>query len=314
MKSGLRTTEYNFPNQVGLYKGKVRDVYDLGEYLVMITSDRISAFDHILPRAIPYKGQVLTQIAALFLTEIKDKVPNWFLESPHPNVSIGYKCTPIPIEMVVRGYLAGHAWRTYDSGERVLCGVTMSDGLAQNDKFETPIITPATKAQEGHDIDISKEDMLAQNIVTKEVYEKMESYTKLLFEYGSNRAQERGLILVDTKYEFGIWNGEVMLIDEIHTPDSSRYFYSDRYKYNQDKGLPQEQLSKEFVREWLIANNFMGQEGEQMPDMPDDFVDEISNRYVHLYELITGETLIKSSYDQIEKDIENKILEFINSK
>ncbi|MCL4137925.1 UNVERIFIED_CONTAM: hypothetical protein GTU68_040765 [Idotea baltica] len=312
MFTGLRSTAFNFPRQQSLYTGKVRDVYDLGDLLVIIASDRISAFDHILPRAIPYKGQVLTQLASLFLKEVSDIVPNWLIANPHPNVSIGYKCDPIPIEMVIRGYLAGHAWRTYASGERVLCGVQMPDGMHQNDAFPEAIITPATKAVEGHDLDISKKELLEKHIVSADVYQQMERYTRALYNYGCCRASEHGLLLVDTKYEFGLRNGKVYLIDEIHTPDSSRYFYADGYSMRQAQGLPQESLSKEFVREWLMDHDFMGKDGQSMPEMPDKFVQSVSDRYIDLYQLITGEKFIKGNIDNIREEIEAAVLKYIN--
>jgi phosphoribosylaminoimidazole-succinocarboxamide synthase len=290
------------------YKGKVREVYSFQDKVVMIASDRISAFDVILPRPIPFKGQVLNQIAAKFLNETADICPNWLLTTPDPNVAIGLKCEPIRIEMVIRGYLAGHAWRTYKSGIRELCGVHLPEGLKENDQLPHPIITPASKAEEGHDEDISKEDILAKNLVSKEVYELMEKYTNQLFERGTAIAANHGLILVDTKYEFGLYNEKVTLIDEIHTPDSSRYFYADTYTENQEKGLPQRHLSKEFVREWLIENNFMGLENQQVPTMTDAVVDSISNRYIELYEKITGEPFMKRSYENVVEQIEMNII------
>jgi phosphoribosylaminoimidazole-succinocarboxamide synthase len=301
-------TEFNFPNQTNVYHGKVRDVYEIAnDYMVMVASDRISAFDHILPRAIPFKGQVLNQVAVKFLEATKDIVPNWLIESPDPNVSIGLKCTPFPIEMVIRGYVTGHAWRTYRSGERVLCGVTMPEGMKEHDKFPSPIITPATKAEEGHDEDISKEDIIAQGLATAEQYAQLEQYTQALFQRGTEIAAERGLILVDTKYEFGIYNGQIYLIDEIHTPDSSRYFYAEGYQDRQDKGEEQKQLSKEFVRQWLIENGFQGLDGQIMPEMPDDFLDLVTRRYIELYEKITGNDFQKaettSIIDRITKNV-----------
>ena len=301
-------TEFNFPNQTNVYHGKVRDVYEVAnDYMVMVASDRISAFDHILPRAIPFKGQVLNQVAVKFLNATKDIVPNWLIESPDPNVSIGLKCTPFPIEMVIRGYVTGHAWRTYRSGERVLCGVTMPEGMKEHDKFPTPIITPATKAEEGHDEDISKEDIIAKGLATPEQYEQLEQYTHALFQRGTEIAAERGLILVDTKYEFGIHDGKIYLIDEIHTPDSSRYFYADGYQERQDKGEQQKQLSKEFVRQWLIENGFQGLDGQIMPEMPDDFVDLVTHRYIELYENITGNEFQKSDTTDIISRITNNV-------
>ena len=305
---GITETEFKFPGQLNHYKGKVREVYSFQDKVVMIASDRISAFDVILPRPIPFKGQVLNQIAAKFLNETADICPNWLLATPDPNVAIGLKCEPLRIEMVIRGYLAGHAWRTYKSGIRELCGVHLPEGLKENDQLPHPIITPASKAEEGHDEDISKEDILAKNLVSKEVYELMEKYTNQLFERGTAIAANHGLILVDTKYEFGLYNEKVTLIDEIHTPDSSRYFYADTYTENQEKGLPQRHLSKEFVREWLIENNFMGLENQQVPTMTDTVVDSISNRYIELYEKITGEPFMKRSYENVVEQIEMNII------
>ena len=282
-------TDFKFPGQTNVYKGKVRDVYSIGDdLLVMVASDRISAFDHILPKGIPFKGQVLTQIAEHFLNATKDIVPNWLVATPDPVVSAGYNCKTYRVEMVIRGYLAGHAWREYKAGKRILCGVPMPDGMKENDRFPQPIITPATKADEGHDEDISREEIIAQNIVSKAEYELMEEYTKKLFQRGTEMAKNQNLILVDTKYEFGNRNGEIVLIDEIHTPDSSRYFYADGYAERQAKGEVQKQLSKEFVREWLMENGFQGLEGQKMPFMPDEFVQTVSSRYIELYEMIVG--------------------------
>jgi len=291
----------------------VRDVYDVDGHFVSIASDRISAFDHVLPRAIPYKGQVLNQIAAHFLEASREIVPNWLQSTPDPNVSIGIRCVPIKIEMVIRGYLAGHAWRTYKSGLRTLCGVALPEGMIQSDRFPIPIITPATKAEEGHDEDISREDILAQGIVTAEIYKQLETYTYALFELGQTMAEERGLILVDTKYEFGIYDGQVFLMDEIHTPDSSRYFYLEGYETRQSAGEPQEQLSKEFVREWLMDNNFQGKDGQVMPDMPDDFVEVVSKRYIQLFELITGQNFEKRSYENVEQQIYDAVVSEVAS-
>ena len=276
-----------------------------------MASDRISAFDHVLPRAIPFKGQVLNQIAAHFLEATKDIVPNWLQAVPDPNVSIGLRCEPIMIEMVIRGYLAGHAWREYRSGKRMICGVSMPDGMKESDRFVHPIITPATKAEEGHDEDISKEDILSQGIVIEEVYQQLEKYTYALFERGQQMAKERGLILVDTKYEFGIHDGQVYLMDEIHTPDSSRYFHLEGYEERQASGQPQEQLSKEFVREWLMDHGFQGKEGHVMPDMPDAFVQTVSDRYIQLFEFITGKAFEKRSYDDVEEDIYKSVVAFV---
>lgn len=304
----LDKTNFNFPNQTAYYKGKVRDVYTIdNKLLVMIASDRISAFDVVLPRGIPYKGQVLNQIAEQFLGATKDIVPNWLLSSPHPNVSIGRMCVPFKVEMVIRGYLAGHAARTYNSGLRELCGVIMPEGLKENDKLPEPIITPTTKASEGHDEDISREEIIKQGIVSKEHYEQLEKYTRALYARGQEIANKMGLILVDTKYEFGLYNNEICLMDEIHTPDSSRYFYLEGYEERQKKGEEQKQLSKEFVRRWLIENGFQGKEGQTVPAMSDEWVNEISSRYIELFEKVTGKKFIKSSYDQVLIDVEDSI-------
>jgi phosphoribosylaminoimidazole-succinocarboxamide synthase len=309
----LTKTAFNFPGQTHVYHGKVRDVYTLdNELVVMVASDRISAFDHILPKGIPYKGQVLNQVATMFLKATQDIVPNWLVATPDPMVAIGKACEPIRIEMVIRGYLAGHAAREYKLGKRELCGEKLPDGLIENDAFPTPIITPAAKADEGHDIDISKEEIISQGLVSREIYETMEKYTRALFKRGSEMARERGLILVDTKYEFGLFNGEVILIDEIHTPDSSRYFYADGYEERQKLNQPQRQLSKEFVREWLMENNFQGKEGESMPFMPDEFVDTITARYIELYERITGLTFEKDDCKSLEERIDNNVCTFLN--
>jgi len=282
------------PNQTAFYKGKVRDVYTIADkYLVMLVSDRISAFDVVLPKPIPYKGQVLNQIAAQFLEATRDIVPNWMISVPLPNVTIGYKCETYPVEMVVRGNLTGHAWRTYKTGKRQLCGVTMPDGLKENDFFPTPIITPTTKAHEGHDEDISRDEIISSGLVSKEEYEQLEKYTLALFERGREIAKDHGLILVDTKYEFGKIDDTIYLIDEIHTPDSSRYFYMEGYEERQKKGEPQKQLSKEFVREWLMENGFQGQEGQQIPEMTEEVIAGISERYIELYEVVTGKTFVK---------------------
>lgn len=311
MASSVKETNFNFEGQTGFYRGKVRDVYDFGDKVVMIASDRISAFDVVLPRPIPHKGQVLNQIAAKFLHLTKDIVPNWFLAAPDPNVSVGIRCETFPVEMVVRGYLVGHAWRTYKSGLRTLCGVTLPDGLKENDKFSTPIITPTTKAHEGHDEDISREDIIAKGLVSEEKYEQLEKYALALFQRGTEIAAERNLILVDTKYEFGEKDGVIYLIDEVHTPDSSRYFIADAYQENLDKGLPQKQLSKEFVREWLIANNFQGKEGQTVPEMTDEKVAEISNRYIELYENVAGEKFIANEEEDVISRIEKNIKNYL---
>ena len=293
MSEGISSTDFSFKNQTGKYVGKVREVYEFGQKLAMIATDRISAFDVVLPRPIPFKGQVLNQLAYKFLEGTRDIVPNWVESSPHPNVTYGKRCEPFKIEMVIRGYLAGHAWREYKDGKREICGNAMPDGLKENDKFPTPLITPSTKAEEGHDEDISKEEILNQDIVSRENYEKLEKYTFQLFERGTAVAAERGLILVDTKYEFGKFNGEIFLIDEVHTPDSSRYFYQSTYQKLQELGEPQRQLSKEFVRQWLISEGFQGKEGEKMPEMSDDRIGQISDRYIELYENISGENLLR---------------------
>ncbi len=286
-------TDLKLPGATSTYHGKVRDVYTIKDkYLVMVASDRISAFDVILPYPIPFKGQVLNQLAAYFLEATKDVAPNWLLSVPDPRVSIGIKCLPVKVEMVIRGYLAGHAWREYKSGKRMICGVLMPDGLKENDKFPEPIITPTSKADAGHDEDISKEDILKSNIITPEKYELMEYYTRELFKKGTEMAKERGLILVDTKYEFGLHDGKILLMDEIHTPDSSRYFYLEGYAERQKNNEHQKQLSKEFVREWLIENNFMGKEGQSVPEMGEEWLKTISSRYIELYEMVTGKKFI----------------------
>ncbi|KQS30609.1 phosphoribosylaminoimidazolesuccinocarboxamide synthase [Dyadobacter sp. Leaf189] len=306
--NSISGTNFQFPGQTGFYKGKVRDVYSFEKRLVMVATDRISAFDVILPRAIPYKGQVLNQIAAHFLNATSDIVPNWLLEVPDPNVSIGLKCRAYPVEMVVRGYLAGHAWREYSLGKRTVCGVSLPDGLKENDKLPTPIITPTTKAHEGHDEDISREEILAQGLVSEDEYAQLEKYTLALFARGTEMAADQGLILVDTKYEFGQLDGVIYLIDEIHTPDSSRYFYQDVYAENQQAGLPQKQLSKEFVREWLIQNGFQGKEGQSVPEMTDERIELISARYIELFEKVTGHSFQKNNLDNPLKRIEEAIL------
>ena len=294
----ILSTDLKLPGTTAIYHGKVRDVYTIKDkYLVMVASDRISAFDFILPRPIPYKGQVLNQLAAYFLEATKEVAPNWLLSVPDPRVSIGIKCLPVKVEMVIRGYLAGHAWREYKSGKRIICGVTMPDGMKENDKFPAPIITPTTKADAGHDADISKEEILKNNIITLDKYELMEYYTRALFKRGTEMAKERGLILVDTKYEFGLHDGKILLMDEIHTPDSSRYFYLEGYEERQKSGEHQKQLSKEFVREWLIENNFMGKEGQTVPEMGEEWINTISARYIELYEMVTGKKFIPVETD-----------------
>ena len=303
-------TDFNFKGQTAVYKGKVRDVYTIdGKYLVMVASDRISAFDVVLPKGIPYKGQVLNQIAAYFLDATKDIVPNWLLASPHPSVSIGKMCQPFKVEMVIRGYLAGHAARTYASGLRVLCGVTLPEGLKENDKLPEPIITPTTKASEGHDEDISKEEIIKQGIVSKEHYEQLEKYTRALYARGQEMANKMGLILVDTKYEFGLYDGKICLMDEIHTPDSSRYFYKEGYEERQKNNEEQKQLSKEFVRRWLIENGFQGKDGQKVPEMNEAWINEISDRYIELFEKISGQTFIKNTSKNNMEEIEIKVNE-----
>ncbi|MES2629954.1 MAG: phosphoribosylaminoimidazolesuccinocarboxamide synthase [Bacteroidota bacterium] len=308
----LLSTSFNFPGQTAYYKGKVREVYTINDkYLVMIASDRISAFDVVLPKGIPYKGQVLNQIAADFLERTRDIVPNWFMASPDPSVSVGLMCDAFKVEMVIRGYLTGHAWREYSAGKRVLCGVTLPEGMVESQKFPEPIITPTTKASEGHDEDISREEILSSGIVSEEDYLKLEEYTRNLFQRGTEIAAERGLILVDTKYEFGKRDGVIYLIDEIHTPDSSRYFYADGYEENQSAGLPQKQLSKEFVRQWLISNGFQGKDGQQIPEMTDEYVSSVSERYIELYENISGKDFVKSDVSDVIKRVETNILNFL---
>lgn len=314
MKNTIQTSDFVFPGQTEAYKGKVRDVYTLKNGLVvMVASDRISAFDHILPKGIPFKGQVLNQIATMFLDATKDIVPNWLMASPDPAVSIGLKCEPIRVEMVIRGYLAGHAAREYKLGKRRLCGVELPEGLKENDKFPEPIITPTLKADAGHDEDISREEIIANNYVPKEIYEQLETYTRALFKRGTDMALERGLLLVDTKYEFGLHEGKVYLIDEIHTPDSSRYFYAEGYQERQNKGEEQKQLSKEFVRQWLIENGFQGLEGQSIPDMPEEFIELVTNRYIELYELISGTKFIKSETSNITERIEKNVVNYLNN-
>ena len=308
MSNAIKETHFQFPGQVGFYKGKVRDVYIFEEELVVVASDRISAFDVVLPRPIPFKGQVLNQIAAGFLRATSDIVPNWVTSTPDPNVTIGKRCEPFKVEMVIRGYLAGHAAREYKAGKRTLCGVALPKGLRENDRLPEPIITPTTKASEGHDEDISREDILAKGIVSEADYVILEKYTRALFQRGQEMAKEKGLILVDTKYEFGKFGDQILLIDEIHTPDSSRYFYADGYDENQEKSLPQKQLSKEFVRQWLIANGFQGKEGQTVPEMTDEIVQSISDRYIELFENIMGEKFVKGDISQLENRIENAIL------
>jgi phosphoribosylaminoimidazole-succinocarboxamide synthase len=310
--NSLTQTNFNFPNQTNFYKGKVRDVYSIGSnLLVMIATDRISAFDVVLPRGIPHKGQILNQIAWHFLKATEDIVPNWTLASPHPNVTIGRQCTPFKVEMVIRGYLTGHAWREYKAGKRVLCGVTLPEGMKENDRFPQPIITPSTKADEGHDEDISREEIIKQGIVPEVEYLQLEDYTRKLYARGTEMAAEKGLILVDTKYEFGKHNGRIYLIDEIHTPDSSRYFYADGYDERQQKGEQQRQLSKEFVRQWLIENGFQGKEGQQIPVMSDEFVNTVTERYTELFEKITGKHFEPQTDSDKELDLKFKIKDWL---
>lgn len=315
MSNALTRTDFNFPGQKSVYHGKVRDVYNISDdYLVMVVSDRISAFDVVLPKGIPYKGQVLNQIASKFLDATADIVPNWKIASPDPNVTVGHRCEPYKVEMVIRGYLTGHAWREYRSGKRLLCGVPLPDGMVENQKFSQPIITPTTKADEGHDEDISREEIIAKGLVSREEYEILEDYTRKLFERGTEMAAEKGLILVDTKYEFGNKEGKIYLIDEIHTPDSSRYFYADGYQERLARGEQQKQLSKEFVRQWLIENDFQGKEGQQVPEMSDEFVQSVTERYIELFENITGDRFERSDLSQLHKRIEENVLGFLKSK
>lgn len=313
----ITTTNFNFPGQKNVYKGKVREVYNINDdLLVMIATDRLSAFDVVLPKGIPYKGQILNQIATKFMQLTQDIVPNWLIATPDPNVAVGHLCSPFKVEMVIRGYLSGHAAREYALGKRTLCGVQMPDGLKENDKFPNPIITPSTKADNGeHDEDISREDIIAKGIVSEQDYLVLEKYTRDLYQRGTEIAASRGLILVDTKYEFGkTKDGKIVLIDEIHTPDSSRYFYSDGYQQRQDDGEVQKQLSKEFVRQWLIANNFQGKEGQQIPEMTHEYITTVSERYIELYEKITAEKFQKAAVENIEARIEKNVLNFLLNK
>ncbi|TAI48603.1 phosphoribosylaminoimidazolesuccinocarboxamide synthase [Flagellimonas allohymeniacidonis] len=315
MANTLMETNFHFPNQLSVYKGKVREVYTLkNDLLVMIATDRLSAFDVVMPKGIPYKGQILNQIATKMMKATEDLVPNWLLATPDPNVAIGKACDPFKVEMVIRGYLSGHAAREYKAGKRTLCGVAMPEGMKENDKFPNPIITPATKADKGyHDEDISKEDILANGIVSKEDYEVLEGYTQKLFQRGTELAAEQGLILVDTKYEFGkTKEGEIVLIDEIHTPDSSRYFYAEGYEERQERGENQKQLSKEFVRQWLISNGFQGLEGQTVPEMSDDYIETVSDRYIELYEQITGETFEKADLSHIQERIGQHVSDYLS--
>ena len=314
MRKTIIDTNFNFPNQKSVYKGKVREVYNINdEQLVMIATDRLSAFDVVMPKGIPYKGQILNQIATKMMKETEDIVPNWLLATPDPNVAVGHLCTPFKVEMVIRGYMSGHAAREYKAGNRLLCGVTMPEGMKENDKFPEPIITPATKAEKGdHDEDISREDILKRGIVSEEDYLTLEDYTRKLFQCGTEIAAERGLILVDTKYEFGkTKDGKIVLIDEIHTPDSSRYFYAEGYQERQDRGEAQKQLSKEFVRQWLITNGFQGLEGQLVPFMSDEYIETVSDRYIELYENITGDTFEKGDISDIQGRIEANVLAYL---
>lgn len=314
MKNTLTETNFNFPGQLSVYKGKVRDVYTLdNDQLLMVATDRLSAFDVVMPKGIPFKGQILNQIATKMMEATEDIVPNWLMAVPDPNVAVGSRCEPFKVEMVIRGYLSGHAAREYKLGKRILCGVEMPDGLKENDKFEQPIITPATKAEQGdHDEDISREEILRRGIVSEEDYVVLEDYTRKLFQRGTEIAASRGLILVDTKYEFGkTADGKIVLIDEIHTPDSSRYFYADSYQELQDSDQPQKQLSKEFVRQWLIQNGFQGLEGQKLPIMSDDYIQTVSDRYIELYEKITGDKFEKADVNDIQNRIEKNVLEFL---
>ncbi|NHF61567.1 phosphoribosylaminoimidazolesuccinocarboxamide synthase [Flavobacteriaceae bacterium TP-CH-4] len=317
MKNTITDTNFNFPGQQSVYKGKVREVYALeNDLLVMVATDRLSAFDVVMPKGIPYKGQILNQIATKMMAATADIVPNWLLATPDPNVAVGHACEPFKVEMVIRGYLSGHAAREYRAGKRILCGVSMPDGMQENDPFPEPIITPATKAEKGdHDEDISKEALLERGIVSPKDYEVLENYTTALFQRGTEIAAGRGLILVDTKYEFGkTKDGKIVLIDEIHTPDSSRYFYAEGYQERQDKGESQKQLSKEFVRQWLISKGFQGLEGQQVPEMSDTYIETVSERYIELYENITGETFVKADISNIQERIEHNVLDYLKSR
>ncbi len=310
----LKNTNFKFSEKQTLYKGKVRDVYEVNDKIIMVATDRISAFDHVLHETIPYKGQVLNQLSEYFLKATSDVVPNWLESVPDPNVSMGKRCEPIRLEMVIRGYLVGHAWRIYKSGEKMICGVKMPEGMKEYEKFPSPIITPSFKALEGHDEDISREEILEQNLITEEDYNILEDYTYKLFKKGTEMASERGLLLVDTKYEFGYYNGEIILIDEIHTPDSSRYFYSEGYEEKLKNGDSPVQLSKEFVREWLMEHGFQGEEGEILPSLPRDFVELVSERYIELYERMTGIQFARAYSPNIEKRIEDNVLAYLQKK
>jgi len=314
MSKAIVQNNFQFPNQKGHYVGKVRDVYNIDDqYLVMVVSDRISAFDVVLPKGVPFKGQVLNQIAEKFLDATSDIVPNWKIATPDPMVTVGHMCEPFKVEMVIRGYLTGHAWREYKSGKRSLCGIPLPEGMVENQKFEKPIITPTTKADVGHDEDISKEDILAQGLVSKEDYEMLEKYTQELFQRGTEMAADKGLILVDTKYEFGKKDGKIYLIDEIHTPDSSRYFYTEGYQERLAKGENQKQLSKEFVRQWLIENGFQGKDGQKVPEMTDEYVESVSERYIELFEQITGDKFQKANVEDVAARIEKNVNDYLAS-
>jgi len=315
MAKTILTSNYNFPGQKSIYKGKVRDVYNIDDdYLLMIVSDRISAFDVVLPKGIPYKGQVLNQIAAKFLDATSDIVPNWKIATPDPTVTFGHKCEPYPVEMIVRAYLTGSSWRTYKDGAREICGIKIADGMREHQRFAEPIITPTTKAEQGkHDEDISRDDIIKSGLIAEEDYLLIEKYTMEVFKRGSEIAASQGLILVDTKYEFGKKDGKIYLIDEINTPDSSRYFYADGYQERFDKGLPQKQLSKEFVREWLMANGFQGKEGQKVPEMTDEFVNQVSERYIELYENITGEKFVRADISNVPERIEKNCKAFLKT-
>ena len=315
MNTALTQTDFQFPNQTSVYHGKVRDVYFVGNRLVMVATDRISAFDVILPQGIPFKGQILNQIAARFLRATEHIVPNWLEATPDPMVSVGKCCKGYPVEMIVRGYLCGSAWRAYQQGERMLCGVRLPDGMRENEAFPTPIITPTTKAEIGeHDENISREEIIAKGLVPEHEYEQLERYSLDLFQYGQQMAAQRGLILVDTKYEFGTYNGQILLMDEVHTPDSSRYFYSEGYEERFRQGLPQRQLSKEFVREWLMQNGFQGKQGQQVPEMTPTVVEDITNRYIELYEHLTGETFDRKEENNLLFRIENNTRAYLNQQ
>ena len=317
MGNTITNTDFNFPGQKSVYKGKVREVYSLqDDILVMIATDRLSAFDVVMPKGIPYKGQILNQIATKMMDDTKDIVPNWLMATPDPNVAVGYACEPFKVEMVIRGYLSGHAAREYKAGRRMICDVPMPEGMKENDKFPEPIVTPATKAAMGdHDEDISREDIIKRGIVSEPDYSVLEKYTKALFQRGSEIAAARGLILVDTKYEFGkTKTGKIVLIDEIHTPDSSRYFYADGYQERQDRGEAQKQLSKEFVRQWLISKGFQGLEGQTLPKMTDEYIETVSDRYIELYENITGETFVKADISNIQERIEKNVLAYLKKQ